>query len=287
MSYIIDQDNKERESVAIHRLLTTMPLRTQVFPGVSWFIMELRFSTLGLDEAGEIDIIGGRPNLTDMDAYRAVHEEEALQRRDAAPGVVDIMPRRRFVEGGGLTWPPPTDLLVGVEVKCAYENDGTIKSAKSSAGKLRDLHKQLQRDLDLGLDLVSLLDIIANQPATGDGSDAWWNASSKAFSTLATAHPILANRVPEGSRAGHWVWSVGAVVGGHEGMRGAGAPMCVRRPAPNSHTPKRARLEELLTQLLSSLPRPRMPLVLLKDCRRCRRIHPFSEGSDPNHDCLT
>ena len=50
MSYIIDQDSKVRESVAIHRLLATMALRDQLFEGLSWFIMELQFSTLGLDE---------------------------------------------------------------------------------------------------------------------------------------------------------------------------------------------------------------------------------------------
>jgi hypothetical protein len=287
MSYIIEQDSSERESVATHRLLATMPLRAQLFHGVSWFIMELRFSTLGLDEAGEIDIIGGRLTFSDSDAYRSVYTEEAAQWPEAAPGFVEMMATRRFAQDGGLAWPPPMDLLVGVEVKCSYENEGVIKSAKDSRDKLRDLHKQLRRDVALGLDIVSFLDIIANQPATGKDSDAWWNASSKAFATLDAADPILAKRIPAGLPVGHWVWSVGAVAGGHEGIRGAGGPICVRRPSANPHTPKRVRVEELLIQLLSVLPRPRTPLVLLKDCKTCQRIHPFAEGSEPGDGCLS
>lgn len=283
MSYIIEQDGSERESVATHRLLATMPLRAQLFHGLSWFIMELRFSTLGLDEAGEIDIIGGRLTFSDPDAYRSVYTEEAAQWPDS----VEMMATRRFVQDGGLEWPPPMDLLVGVEVKCSYENEGIIKSAKDSPDKLRDIHKQLRRDVDLGLDIVSLLDIIANQPATGKDSDAWWNASGKAFATLDAAEPILAKRIPAGLPVGHWVWSVGAVAGANEGIRGAGGPTCVRRPSANPHTPKRVRVEELLIQLLGVLPRPRTPLVLLKDCKTCQRIHPFAEGSEPGDGCLS
>jgi len=139
MSYIIEQDSSERESVATHRLLATMPLRAQLFHGVSWFIMELRFSTLGLDEAGEIDIIGGRLTFSDLGAYRSVYTEEAAQWPEAAPGFLEMMATRRFVQDGGLAWPPPMDLLVGVEVKCSYENEGVIKSAKNSRDKLWDL----------------------------------------------------------------------------------------------------------------------------------------------------
>lgn len=113
MSYIIEEDSPERESVAIHRLLATMPLRAQVFQGVSWFIMELRFSTLGLHEAGEIDIIGGRLTFSDPDAYRSAYTEEAARWPEAAPGFVEMMATQRFVQDGGLAWPPPRDLLVG------------------------------------------------------------------------------------------------------------------------------------------------------------------------------
>jgi hypothetical protein len=288
VSYIIDQESKERESVAIHRLLTTMPLRESLFGDVfSWFVMELRFSTLGLEEEGEIDIIGGRSVPADDDAYRRACEAEVSQwRPDAAPEFVRDMAERRFIADGGLAWPPPTDLLIGVEVKCAYERGGEIKSAKTSPEKIRDLHKQLRRDMALGLDIVYLVDIVANQPATGDGSDAWWHATNKAFATLDVARQILTGRVPEGSPVGHWIWSVGAVIGGDESVRGAGGPVCLQRPAQNPKTPARARVETLLTQRLAAIPRPRTCPVLLKDCRRCKTIHPFREGSEPNQDCL-
>jgi hypothetical protein len=147
--------------------------------------MELRFSTLGLDEAGEIDIIAGRNTPADEASYGGAFEEEASHWPAGIPQeLLNYLAERRFVADGGLAWPPPTDVLMGVEVKCAYEQDGVIRSSKSSPEKIRDLHKQLRRDLDLGLDIVGLVDIIANQPADGEGSDAWWHATNMAFATL-------------------------------------------------------------------------------------------------------
>ncbi len=283
MSHIIHQDSKERESVATQRLLATMPLRERVFVDLgpfSWFVMELRFSTLGLQDDGEIDIVGGLLALTDRAAYQAIYEEEASRWPGAHPRVVDWMATKRFVDNGGIAWPPRTDLLVGIEVKCAYEKDGEIKSKKDSPEKLRDLHKQLQRDLDLGLDYVGLLDIIANEPASGDGSDAWWHASNKSFASFQLMRPTLDQRIPGDLPVGHWVWSVGAVHGGDEMMRGAGGPRQLRQLVRNPRTPQRTRVEELLNRLLSTLPRPRTWPVLLKDCRTCGKLHQFHEFSE-------
>jgi len=42
------------------------------------------------------------------------------------------MATKRYVEEGGIAWPPRTDFLIGVEVKCAYEKDGEIKAKKDS-----------------------------------------------------------------------------------------------------------------------------------------------------------
>jgi hypothetical protein len=283
MSHIIHQDSRERESVATHRLLATMPLRERVFGELgafSWFIMELRFSTLGLEGDGEIDILGGRLAPTDHAAYRVMYEEEARRLPSAPPQFVDWMATKRYVEEGGIAWPPRTDFLIGVEVKCAYEKDGEIKSKKDSPEKLRDLHKQLRRDLDLGLDYVGLLDILANEPATGDGSDAWWHATSKSFESFQKMRPTLDQRLPSDLPVGHWAWSVGAVIGGDETMRGAGGPRQLREAVHNERTPQRARVDELLAQLLTNLPRPRTWPVLLKDCRNCGALHPFHEFSD-------
>jgi hypothetical protein len=96
---------------------------------------------------------------------------------------------------------------------------------------------------------------------------------------------MLSERIPEDSPIGHWAWSVGAVVGGNESMRGAGGPQCLRRPSANRRTAARVRLEALLAERLGALPRPLTNPVLLKDCRRCNTIHPFDEGSEPDTNC--
>ena len=159
------------------------------------------------------------------------------------------------------------------------------KSSKASLDKRQDLHKQLQRDLGLGLDYVSLLDIVANEPATGNGSDAWWHATTKSFASLNLLGPLLAGRIPENSPVGHWAWSVGAVTGGDETMRGAGAPILLRQSTQNPHTPQRAQVEALLAQLLGTLPQPHSWPVFIKDCKDCKRVHYFQEFSDVHQDC--
>jgi hypothetical protein len=286
--YIIDQESEQREPVATHRLLATMPLREQLFPDLgrfSWYIMELRLSTLGLDEPGEIDIIGSLLAPTNTDAYHTLYQEEARRHPDWEPNAIDCLATKDFVDQGGIAWPPRTDILIGIEVKCAYERDGRIKSAKTSPEKIRKLHEQLRRDLDLGLDFVGLLDIVANQPATGQGSDAWLNAMRTSCTSFDLLQQLLNGRIPQDSPVGHWAWSVGAVADGDETIRGAGGPRLLRRPTRNPHTPKRPRVEQLLATLLATLPRPRTWPVLIKDCKDCKRVHYFQEFADVHEDC--
>ena len=284
MSHIIHQDPSERESVAIQRLLATMPLREYMFGGMgtcSWFIMELRFSTLGMDEHGEIDIIGGLLAPADWTAYRSVYDDEAARLPGRPAQFIDMLATRRYFADGGMAWPPRTDFLVGVEVKCEYEHEGVIRARKDSPEKVRGVRKQLQRDLNLGLDYVGYLDIIANQPMTGDHPGAaWWAASGKSFRSFQLSQPFLDERVPENSPIGQWVWSVGAVAGKDERFAGAGAPRLLREPRRNPHTPRRARLEELLAKLLATVPRSTTYPVLLKDCRQCNTLHVFHEIDD-------
>jgi hypothetical protein len=283
LAYIIEQRDEERESVATRRLLEAWPLRTGLFPrlGVgefSWFIAELRLSTLGLSTDGEIDIIAGRLAPTDLAVYEEYYEKEVLRwPPEAHPDLLDRMATKRFVDDGGIAWPPPTDYLVGVEVKCAYIEDGTIRSAKSSASKVKRIRAQLCRDLELGLDRVALLDILASEPVAGVGSDAWLVAGARARDFLEQMRAVLARRLPENSPVGHWVWSVGAVAVGHETARGAGGPLCLREALPNPRTATRTDIAARLVRLLGDLPQPRVWPVLLTDCRVCGRVH-ASEG---------
>ena len=75
---------------------------------------------------------------------------------------------------------------------------------------------------------------------------------------------ILKARLPEGSPAGQFVWSVGSVVGGDESMRGAGAPQLLRSPALNPAFESkdeevlnnRKALLQNIPKLLAGLPKP-------------------------------
>ncbi|HJU12806.1 MAG TPA: hypothetical protein VJ728_18125, partial [Candidatus Binataceae bacterium] len=178
-THIINQPGGIRESVATHRLLATRPLRERVFGTLgpfSWYLMETRLSTLGVTAAGEIDIIAGLLAPVEPNPYEELYQKAARQHAGQPPNFIDWIATKDLVDQGGIAWPPRTDVLVAIEVKCAYERDGKIRSSKNSPEKIRGLHKQLYRDLSFGFDFVGLLDIIANAPGTGDGSEAWWNA---------------------------------------------------------------------------------------------------------------
>jgi hypothetical protein len=153
---IIDQKSQDRESTATHRLLATLPIREALFsdlglPPLSWFIKELRFSTLGLAVAGEIDVVGGLLAPTDLSAYEALYREEQGKRPLAHPKFLDIMATQRFVQEGGVAWPPRTDFLVGVEVKCAYDKNGRIIRCPPRGLTLEDwLRKLALEEPELG-----------------------------------------------------------------------------------------------------------------------------------------
>lgn len=250
----------EREHEAVRRLLELPAIAWQFLeqhglnPSFYWCILQVRHSRLVEFFEGDVDILVGRLNLNDS---------------------------------GGIKWPLSTDYLVGIEAKCAYLDpeakeitEDAIKSKKSSDQEMHKTQRQLKVLLQMGFDKVSLLDIIANPPASGIDSRAWFLALDIAVTSMKEMSPILQKRLPDDSPAGHWVWSIGSVIGGDETMRGAGAPIRLRIAQANPFLQissevqsRRKKMEYNLSTILTDLPTPcRLPAIFI-DCRTCGKIH--------------
>ena len=169
---------------------------------------------------------------------------------------------------------------MGVEVKCSYVIDGVAGSTKASQRKRRDLRKQIDGLLALGLDRVALLDVIATTPAAGRDGQAWLHAMANATVALKTVRSFIETRLLNETLAGQFVWPVGAVIGGSESERGAGIPRMLRSPQENPRPyasemqRNRDNLAARLFEMLRPLPTPRVFPVILVYCRTCDAIHP-------------
>ncbi len=191
---------------------------------------------------------------------------------------------------GGLSWPPKTDYLAGIEVKCSrlsldvdpFKEDldaSDMKSTKSSRQKTKKIRLEVDKLESLGFDRVGLLEIIANPPADGINLNAWAVASAIADRTEKAMEKIINNRLPPDSIAGHWVYSFGAVAGGDELMRGSGYTNQYRIPKKNNFVissdieARRRMMEHNITSILSKLPNPNSLPALYINCRSCGAIH--------------
>lgn len=150
---------------------------------------------------------------------------------------------------------------------------------KSSLQKIRKLRLEIDKLINLGLDKVALLDLMANPPADGINMAAWANASAIADKTENAMARIINDRLPSDSIAGHWVYSLGAVVGGDELMRGSGYPNQYRIPQPNNFATqtdtynRRQMMEHSITSIFNDVSNPYSLPALYINCRACRRIH--------------
>jgi len=291
-SYIIDQ--RRRESAATSHLLELMPISERLLEplGLSrfcWAILELQIQRLKPDVIGEIDILAGPLQWTDSDAFGRELCEQTSRWPNAHPTIPEFFAAKITAEQGGIRWPPSIEHLVGIEVKCAYNEQGTIKSDKTSPEKIKGLRKQLARDLQLGLDRVALVDIIAHHPTDGEDGLAWLAAGAHAQTSItamaAALTGRLANPLPDGRftpepsllSVGHFVWSIGSVAGGNETMRGAGAPILLRQAEANAPG-ERTDLKRRIHCLLAANPAPRCWPILLKDCTLCQQLHALNES---------
>jgi hypothetical protein len=259
-----------------------------LFTPLLWYFIEIKKDRLDGSQ-GDVDILAGRLKWRDPQEWKTVLANEAKDKEDWHPTQVEYIAALRLAESGGLEWPPPTDYLVAVEAKCSYLDPNIrklsnlsaddIKSRKSSWQKTKHIQQQVSDLLQMGFNKVALLDLIANPPATGTGSEPWLFASIIANAARDALDVVLNSRLPEISPAGHWVYSMGAVAGGDETMRGAGVPEELRHADENpflSNTQVQARSQNIknhLNAILKTLPHPYMFPVFYIDCRKCASLH--------------
>ncbi|HXQ36387.1 MAG TPA: hypothetical protein VN843_20410 [Anaerolineales bacterium] len=201
-----------------------------------------------------------------------------------------------LAEKGELVWPPSTDYLVGIEVKCsrlqlaanplkAAITFDDMRSTKASPQKKRKIRLEIDKLLKLGCDQVVLLDLIANPPTDGINIGAWHNASITSVKTETAMAEVLADRLPPDSIAGHWVYSIGAVVGADETIRGTGLPQRYRDAQQNVRSSEtkslRPQLNHGITEILSGVAYPYSLPALFMNCRSCKRIHHATDMSCP------
>ena len=277
----------EREYEACRRLVQLPFLSERLFgslglqPEFSWYLLQIRKELLGTSLLGDVDILAGRLSWSDPDAFEALVAEE---RANAQPERHDSwnykLAALRLARAGGISWPPSCDHVVGLEAKCAYWEAcaGGLKSTKS--GKTRKIRKQVESLLEMGLDQVALLDIIANPPVSGPNGRAWISALNVAATSRDAMFPIVRERLEDDCEAAHWVWSIGAIVGGDELCRGAGAPIEVRPSRGNSRLAKvigaqsaRQEVEQHLKEMFTNLQAPTIFPAIFVDCKDCRIVH--------------
>lgn len=268
-------------------LLDDMFESLRLNPNYCWFLLEVDMGDLVSSFRGDVDILIGHLRVADPEAFKRTYEKwKAKCSPPPHPAYIYRIAAMDVAENGGMMWPPPTDYLVGIEVKCSFLSpdaheisESTIRSKKSSAKKVKKIREQVGRLLDMGFDKVALLDFIANPPATGIDGQAWMRAGGIAAASESAMSSVLEVRLPEDSAAGHWSCSIGAVAGGDETIRGAGGAITYREPQDNKPAPgserytRRQEMERNLSALLGGLPLPRDLPVLFIKCKVCRKIH--------------
>jgi hypothetical protein len=310
MNYLIE--NKECERSFLRRLwsfwssLDPILIKLGFNPHCSWALIEVEMSDLGASLKGDVDILIGHTTWNDPKQFdAALNEHMEMLSSAAANALIQLvnpanMAADMVAWNGGIQWPPPTNYLAGIEVKCsrlainvdpykASIAEDDMKSTKSSWQKTEKIRLETNKLLHLGLDKVALLDLIANPPADGVNIGAWSNASMIASKTEKAMSKIFSNRLLLGSVAGHWVYSLGAVAGGNEALRGAGYPNQYRTPQQNIFATetdtynRRQALEKSIISIFNRLPNPYSLPALYINCRNCRVIHRCAMG-DPCSD---
>ena len=292
--YLIDIEDQNRESESIRHLLRS-PLHKEYLlspmglGGLSWIVMEVDNIHLVPSIIGEVDILAGPLEFRVPEDFRKVLKRQQTERPDWHPSWHEILAAKEISEAGGILWPPTTDYVVGVEVKCAYFAD-RLYSTKHSTSHVKGILKQVDRLGKMGVDRMALLDVIANPPSDGVNSNAWFEAAGRAQNSLKEMRDILEARLPAGTPAGQFVWSAGAVVGGDESIRGAGVPSMLRpglmNPALAAGDAKvlanRGVLLARISEMLRGLPQPTFFPAIFAGCRVCKKIRLFH---DPECDC--
>jgi hypothetical protein len=273
-----------------------------IHPHCCWALIEVEMEDLVPSLKGDVDILVGAIAWTDPSRFEAALRDHIVSLQ-SFPGnaLIQFVPPDNLVadllaEEGEVIWPPAPDYLVGIEVKCSRLERvvnpmatpislDDMKSTKASPQKKRKIRLEIDKLLRLGCDQVGLLDLIANPPADGINMEAWHNASITSERTETAMAVVLADPLPSDSAAGHWVYSVGAVAGADETIRGTGLPQQYREAQQNVHSSEvedlRPQLNQSITDILRGLGRPYSLPALFMNCRSCKRIHHARDMSCP------
>jgi len=258
-----------------------------LYAGFAWFIMQVRKDRLRGSAIGDVDILAGRLDWAEVGEFERLYTEQLKGKERWHPSNVAFLTALMLARKGGIKWPPSTDRLIAIEAKCAYLSPQAqsisreyLKSTKGSDQKVRKLREQVNDLLESGFDRVALLDVITTPPVSGIDGQAWLNAAAVADDSRRAMAPDLETRLPPDSAAGHYVWSLGAVVGGDESRRGSSSVIEIRPAQENpllSNDPRvrgrRREVDENLRKLFASLPKPLNLRVIFLDCPECKQIH--------------
>ena len=298
MSYLVETQDCERRFLG--RLgwswdsLAPMLRSLGIHPHCCWALIEVEMEDLVPSVKGDVDILVGSIAWTEPGRFEAALRDHIVSLQ-SLPGnaliqfvAPDNLVADLLAGEGEAIWPPAPDYLVGIEVKCSRLDRvvnplavpislDDMKSTKASPQKKRKIRLEIDKLLRLGCDRVGLLDLIANPPADGINMGAWHNASITSERTETAMAAVLADRLPVDSAAGHWVYSVGAVAGADETVRGTGLPQQYKEARLNTISSEpdslRRQLNQGVTNLLSTIARPYSLPALFVNCRLCKRIH--------------
>lgn len=309
--YLVEQPERERASVRI--FVENRGIADEVLvplgglhAGFAWFILQVRKDRLRSSAIGDIDILAGRLDWAEPGEFERLYAEEERLYADldrlhteklgrkvcCHPSNVEFSTALKLARKGGIKWPPPTDRLVAIEAKCAYLSPKAksisreyLKSTKTSDRRVRKMREQVKDLLESGFNRVALLDVIVTPPVAGLDGQAWLTAAAVADDSRRAMRQDLEKRLPSDSPGGHYVWSLGAVVGGDESRRGASSVIELRSAQENpllSNDPRvrarRCEVDENLGKLFASLTKPLNLRVVFLDCPECRRIHHLDDA---------
>jgi hypothetical protein len=233
--YLIEIESQKRESEAIRHLLQLFHkeelLGAMGLGPLSWIIIEAQKPRLTPGIVGDVDILAGDLAFQNWSQVEADFVEMKRRQADWPPQLRIQLAGKMVAEAEGLIWPPKPRHVAGVEVKCAYFTE-QLKSTKSSRDKVHGIRNQIDWLETMGLDRFALVDIVGTLISDSQ-SGGWLGALGQAQLAREAMDKILVDRLDAKSAAGQFVWSIGAVAGGDEGMRGAGGLQMLRAPQPN------------------------------------------------------
>jgi hypothetical protein len=294
-SYIIEADRNVRERHSVRQLFRISLCQEKIFgalevPFFSWWVLDFDTQWFGR-KPGDIDILGGPLAWRDLGALTPIRERLHTQYPNLPGPFLNQEAFRIMAQQDQIEWPPTTDHLGGAEVKCAFFKDLQPYSAKHTDEDRESIRDQVEGLLLMGVDRVLLVDVIANEPASGHDGAAWMQALTLADASLTAMGGVLNARLPKESPAGHLALPIGAVVGGDEAIRGALPYQLLRDTRANPHRhgddtsaqQHRRKLANKIDAFLSRQTRPRTYPAVFVCCKICQpeRVHALDDMACP------